>query len=1041
MDKRLQLKSTIKYPTSLIVNGVTPLGLQIAEALMEQGGYVVLIDTYNDQNIAKIMEHIGEQMLFSFLDYSSIPHLEEDLRRLDYVFYLNHDSIDLAKEVSTQTFLKYSNYLDTALALAVKFEAKFLLTTSVRAHQMLLTNMDMEVNYGKSADRKHSVYTEMEVQRYAESLVAEYGTRANLNSRVVRLGELIGGDIDLSVKSPFTSLVNSAVQGNELELANDGLEEGWYVHTADAAYGIIKAQFSKETDKQIFTLAYESPITTLSLAYKVQELEPGAREISFAQDTKGLLPLRLYKAAPNLVHIGWKPRQQLEEAIRESIAQAKLTMVHAAKPADRNVDVLNKLKSFIHVSQSTDVINSDDLGSGPIARLVAERRRQEEARDAALTYADSKVKAHKKPQRSLSIYERMNRWVWRNFFDPVTSFGPLRRMTVIEVAFYGLLLVAFLVAYFAVISPLIVIGRNVVLIATSSQALNTAYHDLNPSEVRAEAERLQFAFSETAEMLGRFTGVAETIALKDQLASLTDTMQVYAGFMEGVRNVAYAAEPLSEYLDKYTDNLRFRASDDSYLAVSAGVDYSSILDELELRRAYAEIGGEQVAQARANLMSRTTIALPAPLAKVYTDYRTQILALDNIQGLVGAAEYAADAFGARVPRSYVIFLTDNSKPMPLGGELVAYLQFTWQNGSIADVKLQSIDKFGFDPAALPQYAKDEINSRSFAAKSSISVGDLAYLGEIDVFSSVVKELWGTKQGKQVDIIGIANLESVAKLLLVTGAVEVEGREFGASNLLSATAEATTDSAAATVERRHDLLTQVWATALDKLFDNWEGNIFELMPQLAAAASEKQLIVAKPTAGVLTDLVESADLSGDLVMDLPLYISPFWVREPATVSPTKYPSYTQNVQILVNADSSMSVRYLVRFPSVDNVTEMGVCLPRTAISLAVASIPSSRQSKREEANQQCLVVDVLGETELLFTWSTLQFESSEQTQYNLGVGLAKPAGSQVTTSIEIELATGLSLSQIAPPVETINGKLALTLDLGMDQAILFKVNRN
>jgi len=55
--------------------------------------------------------------------------LQSDLRRLDYVFYLNHHFTDQSQKVSTQEFLQASNYLDAVLDLTAKFDAKFLLST------------------------------------------------------------------------------------------------------------------------------------------------------------------------------------------------------------------------------------------------------------------------------------------------------------------------------------------------------------------------------------------------------------------------------------------------------------------------------------------------------------------------------------------------------------------------------------------------------------------------------------------------------------------------------------------------------------------------------------------------------------------------------------------------------------------------------------------------------------------------------------------------------------------------------------------------
>ena len=44
MSEKNKLKSSIKYPTSLIIKGNNFLGVEIAKSLIEQGGYVIVID-------------------------------------------------------------------------------------------------------------------------------------------------------------------------------------------------------------------------------------------------------------------------------------------------------------------------------------------------------------------------------------------------------------------------------------------------------------------------------------------------------------------------------------------------------------------------------------------------------------------------------------------------------------------------------------------------------------------------------------------------------------------------------------------------------------------------------------------------------------------------------------------------------------------------------------------------------------------------------------------------------------------------------------
>ena len=106
VSQQFRLKNTVKYPTSLIFGGLSRLGLEIADSLLEQGGYVIIVDTYSDENVGKLQVFPKESMI-SFIDYTTLPNLDEELRRLDYVFFFNHESTDLNRKIYTKEFLKF----------------------------------------------------------------------------------------------------------------------------------------------------------------------------------------------------------------------------------------------------------------------------------------------------------------------------------------------------------------------------------------------------------------------------------------------------------------------------------------------------------------------------------------------------------------------------------------------------------------------------------------------------------------------------------------------------------------------------------------------------------------------------------------------------------------------------------------------------------------------------------------------------------------------------------------------------------------------
>lgn len=1039
MINQFKLKATIKYPTSVIVNGLSNLGIEIADSLLAQGGYVILVDAYNQENLLKLNDKFGSSNLVSFVDYSAIPHLQEDIRRLDYVFYLSHvANLDLNAEISTQSFLKYSNYLDTMLDLAVKFEAKLLLTTSIRAHQMMMSRMDIDMNFGTNVQSKHTVYTEMEVQRYAESLCLEYATKKDLNVRIVRVGEIIGEGMDFSANTAFTKMVLQAVAGQDLVLQGDGLDTDWFVHLLDAAYGVIKAQFSKDTESEVFSLAYENNVTQLSMAYKIQELEANAKEIVFKDEGNGLPPIRLHKPAPNLAKIGWKPRIDFEKAIAESLSAAKLHLLKSEADHPEGdlpgSKLVGKLRSFFSVADATPTpAEIEMLNSGPVSRLIAERKRQEQMRGESMDKADQIIRGRWR-DRQRTPMQKLSAWIWRNFLDVRTNFGFLRQMTPAQFFGYLVIGVVFVAVYFAIVSPLIVFVRNVVVVATAITTLQAGLESSNYQQVYASSTQLTNALKENVTLASRFQGGASILGADKFLSSAVATMQSLGKVAEGVQNISYAAQPLDEYLTTYKDNTRFRLNNETYLSVTeAGTDYSPILGELTARSAFVDVGATKIAQGIEELKVQDYGLWPQFVSEQLEGLVDKFDSFQQISGIKDLVLYGPDLFGVNAPRSYLVVLIDNSRPMPVGGELSAYMMLTLQNGAIADLRLQSIDTFSPDLTKLSDSVLKEINLNSFQAKNknNVTVRDLAFISNYELFGDTVAQLWEESLSRTVDGVVVVNYNFLSQLLNIKGNVTVDGQVFTQETFLTALASLQTSTP--TNQRRNDIVSQVWAGLWERIFDEYKVTLPKLLTEAAAAARRKDLVVAQLSVAYSRAAAEYGLLDNDLTdVDVPLTTS--FVTDAKQISPSRYPAVNQAIKYTINPDLSATVIQTVKFPAVPGVDFVVFCTNLASKDLKIEGIDSTKVRNTKSSSRNCMSVDVISETELTFSFTTLPIESLQNREYNLEFGVSKNSGSEVISDFEVTINPALSLVKSLPQVPSIDNKIAFTQTLVSDQRI-------
>jgi len=299
-------------PTTVLVNAGNQIGVELVRTLLEHEGFVVVVDRFTDENLNRFGEFISSAY-FLYLDNSGIDSLK-NLTRVDYIIDFLQE-IDPKSNIGSDEFLKHTNFLNSVISLAEKFDSKYELVTSILNYRFLIRS-----KYSLEIDAVP--YSGMELQRYAENYIAEQVQKLSFDGRIVRLGEIIGSKIDLNKNTDLTNFIKSAITSNPLKIYGDGLELQYYVHISDAVSGIIKAIFSKKAKGKIYNFCYPDETTILSLAYKIKSLEPNSGESLFVENSKHDNLPGLPASIVGNSEIGWLARVSLEKGLAESIDSA-----------------------------------------------------------------------------------------------------------------------------------------------------------------------------------------------------------------------------------------------------------------------------------------------------------------------------------------------------------------------------------------------------------------------------------------------------------------------------------------------------------------------------------------------------------------------------------------------------------------------------------------------------------------------------------------------------------------------------------------------
>jgi nucleoside-diphosphate-sugar epimerase len=304
-------------PVSCLIHFVNPVGIKLAEILAEQGSKVVLIDSYSTAK-KKLIEPLlkNEQCIFMDID-STFKNLEK-FKKIDYMYYFidsmvvgsnfpsaKHEQEEMLS-LTHRDFTKETNRLDAYLKLAIEFDAKFELITAGYLSQ--LTQLPAEQN--------------IQLQRYCESLLMDYYAKTRFNGRIVRMAEVYGEHLDLSVPTNFSRLVREVLFEDKVNIYGEGLQNNYFVHYSDAVFGLLKINFSDKTKGKTYMLADQSPITTLSMAYRLLEITPDEKEVVFNEITseqEEIMQFRDISNVPNAVETGWEQSVNFAKGIQESL--------------------------------------------------------------------------------------------------------------------------------------------------------------------------------------------------------------------------------------------------------------------------------------------------------------------------------------------------------------------------------------------------------------------------------------------------------------------------------------------------------------------------------------------------------------------------------------------------------------------------------------------------------------------------------------------------------------------------------------------------
>src|SRR5881409_3403957 len=314
-------------PTALVTGGAGFLGSHLCDYLLDRGNRVICADNFDTGSLRNIAHLKREDFRFMHIDITK--HFEVD-EPLDFVYHMASPAspIDYARlPLHTLKVGAYGTH--NALGLAKAKRARFLLASTSEVYGDPLVHPQPETYWGNvNPIGPRGVYDE--AKRYAEALTMAYHRQQGVDTAIARIFNTYGPRMRPHDGRAIPTFLRQALQDRPITVFGDGSQTRSFCYASDQIRGLIALAES----------GYHSPVnignpdefTLLELAKVCVEMTESRSEIVFEALPVDDPQVRQPDITRARDLLGWEPRVELRDGLRETIDFAVKTLATPSTP-------------------------------------------------------------------------------------------------------------------------------------------------------------------------------------------------------------------------------------------------------------------------------------------------------------------------------------------------------------------------------------------------------------------------------------------------------------------------------------------------------------------------------------------------------------------------------------------------------------------------------------------------------------------------------------------------------------------------------------
>jgi UDP-glucose 4-epimerase len=316
-------------PRVLITGGAGFVGSHLAEALLERGRRVMVIDNLSTgqfENIAHLTRH--PNFRFTIEDITNAIVLDRLASECDLIFHLAA-AVGVKLIVDNPVHTIETNVMGTEAVLkaALRYRAKVLIASTSEVYgkgNRIPFEEDDDVVLGPTCRSRWSYAASKMVDEF---LGLAYHQEKALPVVVFRLFNTVGPRQTGRYGMVVPRLVRQALRGEPLTVYGDGRQSRCFLHVGDAVQAMIALSECPQALGEVFNVGSTQETTILDLAQKILRAtdSPDDRiafvsyEEAYAEGFEDM-----YRRVPNVSKVrrftNWQDQHSLDEILRDVIA-------------------------------------------------------------------------------------------------------------------------------------------------------------------------------------------------------------------------------------------------------------------------------------------------------------------------------------------------------------------------------------------------------------------------------------------------------------------------------------------------------------------------------------------------------------------------------------------------------------------------------------------------------------------------------------------------------------------------------------------------